>query len=1238
MPRARSREEFLEDVPDEPRQFLCRVCTDHQAIHVRSTVTFLRTSKVAHLKTKGHARALEARRKTQAEPSANHTSAPNPIEASRTVELCLIDRFNGIDNNGDLMEIDPPDLFSRVSLQDGHLVDDELGKAVVFSAGETGSITEKNSQVQLEAQLDDAEYLGEHDLFSIIDPTSGIGPEREVDEHFAAERHCLEDSDEEAEAEASESNWADDHEWAPHGSKTMFMLDLLDNIPRLRLSDDHLRTILWVMRECQTPNVPSFSALRKMQSKLTKQVKIESRHHTSSLGNHFFMNHPAKLLALDWGNPLVRSLLRVYPEVEGPVKEFWQAEKWTREVDLDELSPMWANWKDPSTLHRHYYVKELAQLENGNFVIPLRWITIDDVVHAEGFDVEYDKESVLFVVHTNIIKRHLASSLQKNVLDLEVTHGPFEFSRMSHFQLHDSMPNILRETSKGKPLFRIRVMVWSDDVSGNVSKQYNAHTNVYVTNVNIPHRISSQEYFVRFCSTSPHASSSEQFVALSDDFKANVWNEAYDCELEQEILFQINPHLLPADNPQQSETSSHIGVKGNYNCRRDLVGGTEAEKESDKVYQSLYKIGTPRTSKETIQVIRWQIWTACAGHQEPLQTNYSQSGVKDKISQYWIEELLARAKALRACRISNPATRDVRLNRTSLKGEARQQVKLSIEHEIQLELWNWVVKQPPESYSCLEENDPSRSDVRAGDHYNVLLNIRGIDPHQDTPVEILHTWLLGNDKYLWHDTNKQWDKKKDGTFAVRLQSSSIDGLTLPQIRADYLVQYKNSLIGKHFKILQQLGVFHVYDLCSDSLFRLWKAAGELGALIWFPEISNMPTYLADLQILIDNMLDIWAEIDPHRIICKVKLHALTHLSDDVRRFGPAILYSTEVFECFNAIFRRCSVLSNHLAPSHDIAITLADMERFKHIVSGGWWKGTGGHYIQAGEGIRTFLVRNSDLQRRLGWAEGSVLRPGTLKLQPRTKKNTSTWRAAIGDIPIEEPSPPGAAWETFKYLVSRSGDPCRVDSWVFFVREEKTLVGRISSLLTRSGSSSTGATSSSTDVIIIIKPYNINELKDCVFDMPVLTPSDTGHLIVNPKDLLFICNAQHDCKLGTCKFSTNSRFRRQERLETTIPHTTIVHSALDRYLLNTHALHNAHLIRETLPRSLTAPIPYKTNRIHFHEGLAATLRVTGPAKRAASQAKAKETRDRKKAANARQPSSSQSRLETIVEVNGDEGP
>jgi hypothetical protein len=80
-----------------------------------------------------------------------------------------------------------------------------------------------------------------------------------------------------------------------------------------------------------------------------------------------------------------------------------------------------------------------------------------------------------------------------------------------------TMPHPVREIAAGRPAFCIRIMPWADDVSGNRSKQYNAHLNVYIANVNIPHRKLAQEYFVRFCSTSPDASSSEQLEALAED-------------------------------------------------------------------------------------------------------------------------------------------------------------------------------------------------------------------------------------------------------------------------------------------------------------------------------------------------------------------------------------------------------------------------------------------------------------------------------------------------------------------------------------------------------------------------------------------------------------------------------------------------------------------------------------------------------------------------------------------------
>jgi hypothetical protein len=63
------------------------------------------------------------------------------------------------------------------------------------------------------------------------------------------------------------------------------------------------------------------------------------------------------------------------------VKEFWDADK-LRELDLDLLTPMFARG------HRHFYVNELAETNNGDLVIPLRWITINGVVYGESIMVK----------------------------------------------------------------------------------------------------------------------------------------------------------------------------------------------------------------------------------------------------------------------------------------------------------------------------------------------------------------------------------------------------------------------------------------------------------------------------------------------------------------------------------------------------------------------------------------------------------------------------------------------------------------------------------------------------------------------------------------------------------------------------------------------------------------------------------------------------------------------------------
>jgi len=86
----------------------------------------------------------------------------------------------------------------------------------------------------------------------------------------------------------------------------------------------------------------------------------------------------------------------------------------------------------------------------------------------------------------------------------------------------------------------------------------------------------------------------------------------------------------------------------------------------------------------------------------------------------------------------------------------------------------------------------------------------------------------------------------------------------------------------------------------------------------------------------------------------------------------------------------------------------------------------------------------------------------------------------------------------------------------------------------------------------------------------------------------------------------------QERIVTAKTRGVVEHLDEIKYFINFHALHNANLIREALPQSIIQPQPRFPDRRKKHDELAASLRITGPAKRAATAAKTADTRTRKK--------------------------
>ena len=121
-------------------------------------------------------------------------------------------------------------------------------------------------------------------------------------------------------------------------------------------------------------------------------------------------------------------------------------------------------------------------------------------------------------------------------------------------------------------------------------------------------------------------------------------------------------------------------------------------------------------------------------------------------------------------------------------------------------------------------------------------------------------------------------------------------------------------------------------------------------------------------------------VEPSKMTAKIKLHLLAHLKADILRFGPLLGVATESFECFNAIFRYCSIYSNHLTPSRDIAFQLASQEGLKHRLTGGWWKSANGEWEQPGHSLRNFIHASPTLQALVGWTTAEPLVNGGSKV------------------------------------------------------------------------------------------------------------------------------------------------------------------------------------------------------------------------------------------------------------------
>ncbi|KAJ7483665.1 hypothetical protein FB451DRAFT_1029349, partial [Mycena latifolia] len=970
--------------------------------------------------------------------------------------------------------------------------------------------------------------------------------------------------------------------WYPWPDRITCTLDILMHLPRSVFSQRQLDLFLWLLKVNNVDDVPSIKQMQKINLALQKICGIESIPYNGALGHKYFVNSLAQIIAQEMANPRVRPHLSFYPEDSGSrLSEARQGQRWLKELPDEQTTPMLR------IAGHDYFVYEPAMLDDGDFCIPTRWFVRGGEYFAKCWKllaVSNDKGSGWRVLKSNdyevSARRFLKDFVQfQNDAELYGVPHPSYIIDVVDSVTKQSAPwkytnpvvgNRWRAKAQGSRVVTFPLWMYCDDTSGNVSKKWNEHNSFLMTPAGLPREESQKEYNIHFLCTSNLARPLEMLDGIVEQLEEaqgeGIW--AWDVELNEPVLVIPEVLALLGDNPMQSEFACHIGLRGKLFCRACWVKGTDAM-DGDDDQDVPHTRGTAANSDGG----------SAAGSQAGSDTESGRKKIQETMAQ-----MVIRVKAFMTIgrlRRKEETTDKLRsfFTLASTQLDTKTKVKdLRTETGLKDKFQLVFIEKLFDSYKGKRGAATKRASLEAKlatlpeNTMSPVWRIRGLDPHQDTPVEILHVVLLGFVKYLWRDLIQQLKTKDDKKqlLVTRLSSLDVSGLGISPLAGKTLVQYSGSLTGRDFRAIAQVAPFVVYDLVSKDCFETWQALSKIVPLIWQPEITDLDSHMALLTKEIDHFL-LCAARWTSRWFNKPKFHIFLHLPAHIRRFGPAILFATEAFESFNAIIRAKSVHSNRHAPSRDIAQAFAQGNRVRHLLSGGLFLPTTATATTDTSGVpEQPFSRDSSSWHRIG--EGPALLvsgQSTVTHYLGLDKSQLEISHTLTGTHVLDWSTKAGRFRTNKQVHLYNGDPCQPGSFVV-VRDPDpaamgdTFVARVEEIIQEIGS--VASFSSQPDGILVQKA-DIDRTR-ARYGMPSIKLSGQWSMQTT-KDLLCTVNVQHNCIDNKCE-ATGSVPVYQERTQTTQTIARIAHTRnAGDVVLNTaqmrDAVHVQHFRLDSVP-------------------------------------------------------------------------
>ncbi|XP_033763303.1 uncharacterized protein LOC117344604 isoform X2 [Pecten maximus] len=149
-------------------------------------------------------------------------------------------------------------------------------------------------------------------------------------------------------------------EWKPFSSKAHFYLCVLSGSKTHHVSDEILKFIIYMMKSCGTPGVPSFKKVKNIWSDDLDIDKMLKKN-TDKDGNISWMIKPMEILKLQISNPKTAKKIARYPTVETTIACHRQsgAAKWMQDINFP-----WAKIGDTTLLQNMFVRFECEGQEN----------------------------------------------------------------------------------------------------------------------------------------------------------------------------------------------------------------------------------------------------------------------------------------------------------------------------------------------------------------------------------------------------------------------------------------------------------------------------------------------------------------------------------------------------------------------------------------------------------------------------------------------------------------------------------------------------------------------------------------------------------------------------------------------------------------------------------------------------------------------------------------------------------